>query len=281
MITPAVSHWITVLRNHSTNFSPYSEYGSVIHNPSRLDVDEIGGMVGLEFIVNFVINRRGEPFAAFAGHYLKAHRTAIAWGDREVWGGEIGCRADIVIAAPGDTSRQAMAASPLDMAILGCRLGGTTILLNGSATSESPSLRQGKPPEQKLAQKGTAAPPTLQEEMATWTFDQIFIEHERRDLRLPPRKISDRCKTIRGEYYRRRPGKTRHVIVVGEPLTPDAETRAYHHFAATLQEAIDAAIEREGRQASVLILPHASTTLPLERFHTPNDVLVPIHGAQP
>ncbi|HEU0164279.1 MAG TPA: lactate racemase domain-containing protein, partial [Thermomicrobiales bacterium] len=32
MITPAVSYWMTVLRNHSTNFSPYAEYGSLLNN---------------------------------------------------------------------------------------------------------------------------------------------------------------------------------------------------------------------------------------------------------
>ena len=275
MITPAVSNWVTVLRNHSTNFSPFSEYGSLVHNPSRLDVDEIGGMVGLQYIVNFVINRRGEPFAAFAGHFLHAHRSAIAWGDRVVWGGETGRRADIVIAAPGDRTRQAMAASPLDMAILGCRPGGTTILLNTPAPT-APYAPNGpvepKPGAQLQAEIGVSTKPrTLQEEMATWTFDQIFIEHERRDLQLPPRKISDRCKTVRGEYYRRRPGRTRHVVIVGDQLAPDAETRAYQHAAPTLQAAIDDAIAREGRDARVVVLPHATTTLPLERFHTAED----------
>jgi nickel-dependent lactate racemase len=269
MITPAVSHWLTVLRNHSTNFSPYAEYGSVVNNPSRLDVDEIGGIVGLEFIVNFVINRRGEPFAAFAGHRLQAHRSAISWGDRNVWGAEIGKRADIVIAAPGDRSRQTMAASALDMAILACRLGGTTILIHGEGST-------AMPPSVVAANGNGSAdqPKTLQEEMATWSFDQIFMEHERRDNTLPPRKISDRCKTVRGEYYRRRPGHTRNVIVVGPQLAPDAETRAYQHPASTLQEAIDMALARHGHDARVVIVPNASTTLPLERFHTVEDAVI-------
>jgi nickel-dependent lactate racemase len=266
MITPAVSHWITVLRNHSTNFSPYAEYGSILNNPSRLDVDEIGGMVGLEFIVNFVINRRGECFAGFAGHRLIAHRSAIAWGDREVWGAEIGKRADIVIAAPGDRSRQTMAASALDMAILACRPGGTTILVNGEGPAANPLT-----PRPPFGNGST--PKTLAEQMASWSFDQIFQEHERRDNELEPRKVSDRCKTIRGEYYRRRPGMTRNVIIVGEPLAPDGEWRSGQHLAETLQEAVDQAIAREGRSASVVIVPHASTTLPLERFHTANDAL--------
>ena len=88
MITPATSHWLTVLRNHSCNFSPYCEYGSCRENPSRADVDDIGGMVHLEYIVNFVVNRFGEPLRAFCGHRLLAHRSGIAFGDREVWSGD-------------------------------------------------------------------------------------------------------------------------------------------------------------------------------------------------
>lgn len=248
MITPAVSFWMTVLRNHSCNFSPLCEYGSYWGNPSRQDVDDIGGLVGLDFIVNFVINRDGEPFRGFAGHRLQAHRAGIAWGDRKVWGAEIGARADIVIAEAGTNRPGAFGASPLEMAGQACRPGGTTIFINRTPTPER-------------------TPTPLQAEMAGWTFDRIFIEHDRRDLDLPPRRISDRCKTIRGEYYARRPGMTRHVVVVGEPLAGDAGTRLGHHSAPSLQAAVAEAIEREGRSAKVLLMPEAATTLPLERFH--------------
>src|SRR5438067_2477831 len=50
MITPATSYWLTVLRNHSCNFSPFCEYGSYGQNPSRADVDDIGEMVNLNYI---------------------------------------------------------------------------------------------------------------------------------------------------------------------------------------------------------------------------------------
>jgi nickel-dependent lactate racemase len=265
MITPAVSHWITVLRNHSTNFSPYAEYGSYELNPSRQDVDDIGGMVGLEFIINFVINRQGEPIAGFAGHRLAAHRAAIAWGDREVWGAEVGQRADIVIAAPGPLTA---GASPLELATLACRPGGTTIFINplGPQLPRDEPFPRGAQPISSNGGPSTGS--ALQAEMPTWRFDQIFLEHERRDMDLPARMISDRCKTIRGEYYRRRPGITRHVIVVGEAMAPNAEVHLGHHRAPTLQDAVEQALRRAGRAARVVILPEAATSLPLEQFHT-------------
>ena len=248
MITPAVSYWLTVLRNHSCNFSPLCEYGSYWNNPSREDVDDIGGMVGLHYIVNFVINRHGDPFRGFAGHYLHAHRAGIAWGDRALWGAEIGSRASLVVAAPGDLRPGAFGGSPLELAILACRPGGTTILVNP-------------------ARSAVREPTAFQREMASWTFDRLFVEHDRRDLDLAPRQVSDRCKTIRGEYYARRPGETRHVIVVGEPLALDAETRLRHHHAPTLQAAVDMGLAREGAEATAVVLPEAATTLPLERLH--------------
>lgn len=249
MITPAVSFWLTVLRNHSCNFSPLCEYGSYWNNPSREDVDDIGGLVGLHYIVNFAINRLGDPFRGFAGHYLSAHRAGVAWGDRHVWGASIGRRADIVLASPGDLRPGAFGASPLELAALGTRPGGTTIFVNPSATP-------------------VHEPTAFQREMASWTFDQIFVEHDRRDLTLPPRSVSDRCKTIRGEYYARRPGETRHVIVVGAPLAVDASTRLRHHAAPTLQAVVDEALAREGGSASVVVMPEAASTLPLERLHS-------------
>lgn len=248
MITPGVSSWMTVLRNHSSNFSPFSEYGSLENNPSRLDVDDIGEIAGLHFIINFVINRRGEAFAGFAGDRISAHRAGIAWGDREVWGAETGKRPDIVICTPGDLSPSAHGANPLEMGTIACREGGTTILLNPYQTPPVPKDE-------------------FRREMATWSFDRVLFEHERRDLALPPRRISDRCKTIRGEYYARRPGLTRIVIVVGDPLAHDAETRLKHHAALTLQDAVDEALRREGKNATALVMPYAATTLPLERFH--------------
>lgn len=256
MITPAVSYWLTVLRNHSCNFSPLCEYGSFVGNPSREDVDDIGGLVGLQYIVNFVVNRHGDPFHGFAGHYLAAHRAGVAWGDANVWGAAIGRRADVVIASPGDLRPGAFGASPLELAALGTRPGGTTIFVNPSDTP----LRE---------------PSAFQREMASWTFDRVFVEHDRRDLDLSPREISDRCKTIRGEYYARRPGETRNVIVVGAPLALDAEARLRHQSAPTLQAAVDAALAREGSDASVVVMPEAASTLPLERLHQPMESVAP------
>src|SRR5436190_3585040 len=219
MITPATSYWLTVLRNHSCNFSPFCEYGSYGQNPSRADVDDIGEMVNLNYIVNFVVNRFGEPLRAFCGHRLWAHRAGIAFGDREVWGAEIGQKADLTIATLGaNLARGAHAPSPLEQAAIGTRArwesspaASRIVQLPGGGTAKSPAGGTGGRHPGTLIFIGhpagpEAVPSPWDQEKASWTFDKIFLEHERRDQQRTPPEISDRCKSIRGEYYARRPG---------------------------------------------------------------------------
>ena len=258
MITPATSHWLSVLRNHSCNFSPYCEYGSYGLNPSRADVDDIGDMVHLEYIVNFVVNRFGEPLRAFCGHRILAHRAGIAFGDREVWGAEIGRKADLTIATLGaNLARGAHAPSPLEQAAI-----GTRSRQESAGRDPGTLIFVGHP-------AGPAAVPTEWErEKASWTFDQIFIEHERRDQQRTPREVSDRCKSIRGEYYARRPGYLADVVFAINRPAESVITKNNATFDANLQHAVDAALDRLGKDARVLVLPEAANTLPMPEFHT-------------
>lgn len=258
MITPATSHWLTVLRNHSANFSPYGEYGSYGLNPSRADVDDIGDLVNLNYIVNLVVNRFGEPLRAFCGQRILAHRAGVAYGDREVWGAEIGKKADLTIATLGaNLARGAHAPSPIEQAAIGTRARwedptrepGTLIFIGHPAGPET-------------------APSAWEAEKASWTFDQIFIEHERRDQQRTPREISDRCKSIRGEYYARRAGYLCNLIFAVNRPSDLALRRNNARFVADLQQAVDSALATLPKDAHVLILPEAANTLPMPQFHT-------------
>lgn len=259
MITPATSYWLSVLRNHSCNFSPHCEYGAYGENPSRADVDDIGSMVNLNYIVNFVVNRFGEPLRAFCGHRLWAHRAGIAYGDREVWGAEIGQKADLTIATLGaNLARGAHAPSPLEQGAIGTR-----------ARWEDPTREPGTLIFVGHSAGGVAAVPSpWEQEKASWTFDQIFKEHERRDQQRTPREISDRCKSIRGEYYARRPGYLCNVVFAVNRPAATVLIKNNARFEADLQKAVDEALDRLGPDAHVLVLPEAANTLPMPAFHT-------------
>ena len=258
MITPAVSYWLSVLRNHSCNFSPYCEYGSYGQNPSRADVDDIGDLVNLNYIVNFVVNRFGEPLRAFCGHRILAHRAGVAYGDREVWGAEIGQKADLTIATLGaNLARGAHAPSPLEQAAIGTR-----------ARWEDPSRDPGTLVFVGHPAGPAAVPSAWEQEKASWTFDQIFVEHDRRDQQRTPREISDRCKSIRGEYYVRRPGYLCDVVFAINRPPDTVLTKNNARFDGDLQHAVDEALSRLGKDARVLVLPEAANTLPMPRFHS-------------
>lgn len=47
-------------------------------NPMRRNMEEIVGKVGLDFIINVVLNDRMEVGDAYAGHFIQAHRAACA-----------------------------------------------------------------------------------------------------------------------------------------------------------------------------------------------------------
>ena len=111
-------------------------------------------------------------------------------------------------------------------------------------------------------------PTPWEQEKASWTFDQIFLEHERRDQQRTPREISDRCKSIRGEYYARRPGYLCDVVFAINRPAETVLTKNNARFEPDLQRAVDGALERLGPEARVLVLPEAANTLPMPRFHT-------------
>ena len=100
MIVPGVAGFDTIVRDHSFNFSADSIPG-VHDNPSRREADAIGKMVGIDFLINVVVNSKGEPIKAFCGEPMLVHQLGIEYGDREVWGAGIHQKADVVIASPG------------------------------------------------------------------------------------------------------------------------------------------------------------------------------------
>jgi len=143
MIVPGVASLETVMHNHAMFLSPQAGIGTLESNPGRADMDDIGGLVGLDFILNLVIGSDGEPVKGFVGHFLKAHRAAVAYGDENVWGAETGLRADVTIASPGAGSSKPMGVDgrALMNARRGTKPGGAIVLLCGDEEPQRSGLR--------------------------------------------------------------------------------------------------------------------------------------------
>lgn len=63
--------------NHSMLTNTKCELGNIEDNPARLDIEEIGGKVGIDFIVNVIVNNNKEVVKVVAGDYQLAHKTGV------------------------------------------------------------------------------------------------------------------------------------------------------------------------------------------------------------
>ena len=74
LILPGVVGFDTILRDHSFNFASTSVPG-VRDNPSRAETDNVGRMVGIDFLINVVVNHEALPCKAFAGAVEPVYAT--------------------------------------------------------------------------------------------------------------------------------------------------------------------------------------------------------------
>lgn len=99
-VMPGISSYRSVRENHKMMLLPGAELGRIDGNPVREDIEEAASIVGLDYIVNVVLNERKEILGSFSGHFIKAHREAVKMFN-DLYGVTVGRKYDIVIASPG------------------------------------------------------------------------------------------------------------------------------------------------------------------------------------
>ena len=251
LILPGVVGFDTIVRDHSLNFAPTSVPG-VPDNPSRAETDNVGRIVGIDFLINVVVNHQALPCKAFAGAVEPVYAQAVAYGDREVWGANVDRLADValVAAGPGAQPASGFDTEAIRRACTVTKTGGTVIVVTDRAVPALPDWRAGVMANDaeldKLPRDEFGA------HLRPLAFSEVMRLHERRDWPLPPREIQWRIKALRGEYYRRRwmmDAEERHVIFTQEP-----------------QKMLDAAIATSTTNPTIIILPEGRTTLPKVRI---------------
>lgn len=97
-ILPAVSSKVSINANHALMLDPRSSAGR-LDGAVRKDIEEAAEMLGIDFILNVVLNERKEIVFAAAGDHIKAHRKGAEFLDRY---SKIEVEpADIIIVSPG------------------------------------------------------------------------------------------------------------------------------------------------------------------------------------
>ncbi|MCS4542429.1 MAG: nickel-dependent lactate racemase [Euryarchaeota archaeon] len=129
-ILPGVCGIKTIKQNHSWLIHSRAKSGLSKGNPVFEDIIEGAKMVGLDFIVNIVVNHKDHIIKAVAGDFIKAHKEGAKISDA-IYRAPIKEKADIVIASAGgypiDSTLQ-LSMKSLENAILASKDDGVIIL---------------------------------------------------------------------------------------------------------------------------------------------------------
>lgn len=234
-ILPGACSRRTVEANHSMQLLPGAETGSYEDNPVRQDIEEAGRMVGLDFILNVVLDPAKRIVRAVAGHPVIAHEEARKVTDA-VYGVEIEKKADIVIASPGGRPKDMnlyQAQKGLENAKYAVREGGVIIL-----TAECP---------EGLGEDN------FERYMTGMELDEI-IESVRRKFVLGAHKAAAVARVLKkADVYL--------VSAMEETMVKRCRLMPF----AGLEEALDRAFSVLGVDATVWVMPYAGSTVPRYR----------------
>jgi len=97
-ILPGVCGRETIYRNHLYIIEGKSGPGVVENNPIRMEMDEAAELVGLDFIVNTVMNSEGRIVKVFSGHFLSAHREGMKFA-KDLLGVRLPSKAEVVVSS--------------------------------------------------------------------------------------------------------------------------------------------------------------------------------------
>lgn len=130
-LMPGCSTPDAITVNHSLMTDSRCIAGNIDDNPLRLDLEEAAAMIGIDFILNVVLDEEKNIVGAFAGDYIKAHREGCKLLDT-MYKIDIPAKSDVVIVANSGAPKDAtlyQTQKALDNARHAVKEGGTIILV--------------------------------------------------------------------------------------------------------------------------------------------------------
>lgn len=232
-IMPGVSTHDAIQANHRLMVSPDACAGKLEGNPIRQDIEEAGELCGVDFIVNVVLDEHKKIVYAVAGDVTKAHRNGCAYLDR-MYRKELPEKADIVLVSQGGAPKDAnlyQTQKALDNAKHAVKKGGTIILIGAC-----PEGMGSKKFESWLTQAPTA---------------HSMVERIGKEFELGGHKAAAIGMVLEDAA----------IDLVSE-MDDDFVRSIFMTPRASAQEALDAAFEKYGPDATVLAMPYGGATLP-------------------
>ncbi|MEA4815070.1 MAG: nickel-dependent lactate racemase [Oscillospiraceae bacterium] len=232
-IMPGVSTRAAIQMNHRHMVESEAYAGHLEGNPVRDDIEEAGRMVGVDFILNVVLDAHKNIIRAVAGDVVKAHREGCEFL-AGLYLKKIDSRADIVLVSQGGAPKDAnlyQTQKALDNAKHAVRDGGIIILIG-----------------------------CCKEGYGEKTFETWFREANM------PKDIIDRlnAKFMLGGH------KAAAIALVEQHASiylvsdwSEEETqKVFMKKFASAQSALDAALSTLGRDATIIAMPYGGSTLP-------------------
>lgn len=232
-IMPGVSTRDAIQANHCRMVEAAACAGKLAGNPVREDIEEAAAMVGVDFIVNVVLDAHKEIIRAVAGDVVKAHRAGCAFLDT-LYRKELSQRADIVLVSQGGAPKDLnlyQTQKALDNAKHAVKSGGVVVLIG--------SCREGL--GEKVFEQWLTQAPT----------PRSLIDRIQKEFRLGGHKAAAIAMVLeQADIYL--------VSDLKDDLVRSLFMTPFH----TVQEAYDAAAKRCGSGATVLAMPYGGSTLP-------------------
>ena len=233
-IMPGVSTRAAIQSNHSMMVRDEACAGRIAGNPIREDIEAAAAIVGVNFILNVVLDEHKKIVKAVAGEVTKAHREGVKFLD-SLYQKKIAKEADIVIASQGGAPKDLnlyQTQKALNNAKAAVRQGGVIILV-GSCKE---GLGEG----------------CFEEWMLKAEEPEDLIRWIRQEFKLGGHKAAAIALTMQ-----------KADIYLVSDMEPDFVRSIFMTPFATVQDAFDAAMEKMGIEASVIVMPYGGSTLPV------------------
>ena len=232
-IMPGVSTAMAIQANHSRMVERTSCTGNLAGNRVRLDIEEAADMVGVDFILNVVLDEHKQVIRAVAGDLTMAHREGCAFLDK-LYKVDIEEKADIVVVSPGGYPKdinQYQAQEALDNAKHAVKDGGIIVLVA--------SCKEGL--GEKVFSRWMMEAPNPES-----MIEKIQIKFELGGHKAAAIGMVQQMASI---------------YLVSDLADEDARSMFFEPF-GDAQQAVDAALKQKGSDAKVIVMPFGGSILP-------------------
>jgi nickel-dependent lactate racemase len=236
IVQPGISGEDTTAETHLLSVRAPRSYLGVESNPVREELNKIARQIGMNTILNTVLNRQGEVVGAFFGDTVEAFNQGVKLS-KEVYAVEIPEEADIVISSSHPCDLEFWQAHktqyPSDLAV---KAGGTIIIVTpcyeGVAVTHSDILEITHYSAEALRKKVEAKQ----------VHDEVAAA-----LAIAWAQVKER----------------ESVFLVSQGIGPENARKLGFTYFGTVQAAFDAAFAKHGARARVTVLTHAPDMLPI------------------